>query len=320
MSQEEAQKSGYLNVEPGIKLDQCWPYQIITGRNGNSDGNWIFPDNLSLVNNNKACWNCTDPNTLKNKDNILFKIREGGVKNLLVMSGDNVNQEATIKAIQYVLQANGPMVCGFQIYGSFMDYWKYLKPTPNKKPEKLRDIYMFDPNSGDKSEGGHAVTIVGWGTFPNTDTRYNNGKPIRYWVMRNSWGATTADGGYGYIAFTTDWKPNVKLQVDVPESVDKDDQGNVIWEGGMFAITPGAFPENYLSYIGNTSKVVPTTLAPKIPSKNTTPSHIRLSSPNNDNVIVNNFNSLNTLEKTFLIIIALVGFILIGLGIKNLKF
>ena len=247
MTDKEAKVKGYLGIEPGIKLDICWPYQLITGRNSNKD-TWIFPDNLSKVNNNEACWNCTDPKILKDKDKILFKIRKGGVKNLLVMSGRTINREGTIKAIQKDLQANGPMVCGFQIYGSFMDYWKNLKTTPRKKPENLKDIYMINPNNPGKSQGGHAVTIVGWGTFPNSNNQINNGKPIRYWVMRNSWGTNSADGGYGYIAFSTDWQPNMKMEVDVPQEAETDSQGNIIWQGGMFGITAGEFPKKYLEY------------------------------------------------------------------------
>lgn len=248
MTEQEAKSKGYLNVNPGIKLDICWPYQLITGKNGNSTGTWIFPDNLTNVNKNQACWNCTDPKVLKDKDKILFKIRKGGVKNLLVMSGRNINREGTIKAIQKDLQANGPMICGFQIFESFMDYWKYLKPTPNKAPVNLKDIFMLNPSKPGKSSGGHAVTIVGWGTFPNSNKQINNGKPIRYWVMRNSWGANSADGGYGYIAFSTDWQPNMKMEVDVPQEAETDRQGNIVWQGGMFGITPGDFPEKYLEY------------------------------------------------------------------------
>jgi hypothetical protein len=315
MTADEAKKNGYLNVEPGVKLDICWPYQLITGKNGNNKGTWIFPDNLANT-NNQACWNCTDPNVLKDKDKILFKIRKGGVKNLLVMSGKTINREGTIKAIQKDLQFNGPMVCGFQTFDSFMKYWKNLKPTPNKKPEKLSDIYLAP--QGERSQGGHAVTIVGWGTFPNSDRRINNGKPIRYWVMRNSWGTNSADGGYGYIAFSTDYQPNTKLEVDVPQEVDYDRQGNIIWQGGMFGITPGDFPNKYLEYFNKNIK----------DDKNIK----NITSKPDQNVVSQDkkcvcdnkkfrsvFTNLNTGENVLLIILAVLAVALIAYGLYRMK-
>lgn len=318
MTTEEARKNGYLNVEPGVKLDICWPYQLITGKNGNNQGTWVFPDNLANVNNNQACWNCTDPNILKDKDKILFKIRKGGVKNLLVMSGRTINREGTIKAIQKDLQFNGPMVCGFQIYGSFMDYWKNLKPTPNKKPEKLSDIYMLNQNNAGKSQGGHAVTIVGWGTFPNSDRRINNGKPIRYWVMRNSWGTNSADGGYGYIAFSTDWDPNTRLEVDVPQEVDYDRQGNIIWQGGMFGITPGDFPQKYLEYFQNKNIISkPEQNITSKPEQNVVSQDKKCVCDNKK--FANVFTNLNTGQNTLLIILAILAVALIAYGIYKIK-
>ena len=305
MNTEEARRSGYLNVEPGVKLDICWPYQLITGRNSNNKGVWVFPDNLSNINDDKACWNCKDPNVLKDRDKILFKIRKGGVKNLLVMSGRTINREGTIKAIQKDLQFNGPMVCGFQIYESFMAYWKNLKPTPSKKPGKLQDIYMLNPNNPDKSQGGHAVTIVGWGTFPNSNLQINNGNPIRYWIMRNSWGTDSADGGYGYIAFSTDWQPNMKIEVDVPQEAETDNQGNIIWQGGMFGITPGEFPKTYLEYFKNVTQV---------------PNSTQKSQSNiAKNTYTGNYNDFSVGQKILLFALLVIGVCLVVYGIKKIK-
>ena len=40
-----------------------------------------------------------------------------------------------------------------------------------------------------------------------------SGKKVRYWEIRNTWGTYSGDGGYGYIAFSTDEPKNINLQI-----------------------------------------------------------------------------------------------------------
>jgi hypothetical protein len=136
--------------------------------------------------------------------------------------------------------------------------------------------------------------------------------------MRNSWGTNSADGGYGYIAFSTDYQPNTKLEVDVPQEVDYDRQGNIIWQGGMFGITPGDFPNKYLEYFNKNIK----------DDKNIK----NITSKPDQNVVSQDkkcvcdnkkfrsvFTNLNTGENVLLIILAVLAVALIAYGLYRMK-
>lgn len=61
------------------------------------------------------------------------------------------------------LVEGGTLYVAFQVYEDFFSY--------------RRGIY--EHTSGDRSHGGHAVTLLGWGE--------ENG--IKYWTCQNSWGS-----------------------------------------------------------------------------------------------------------------------------------
>mmetsp|Transcript_75439 Transcript_75439/g.157298 ORF Transcript_75439/g.157298 Transcript_75439/m.157298 type:complete len:855 (+) Transcript_75439:141-2705(+) len=73
--------------------------------------------------------------------------------------------------IQRHIHEYGPVYISFAVTSDFMN-WDW-----NSKP-----IYT----GGSGAEGGHAVMAVGWGNQGSTD----------YWILRNSWDAYWADGGY----------------------------------------------------------------------------------------------------------------------------
>ena len=77
--------------------------------------------------------------------------------------------------LQRHIQESGPLFIGFTTTSKFMS-WPWAK-----KP-----IYT----GGGTPSGGHAVTLVGWGSG------FQDGVGVDYWLIRNSWGASFADGGY----------------------------------------------------------------------------------------------------------------------------
>jgi len=73
----------------------------------------------------------------------------------------------------------GPVVSGFYVFADFM--YSY----------DGKGIYTH-PDTGGESLGGHAISIVGFGEEPDPQT----GEIIKYWWIRNSWGADWGINGY----------------------------------------------------------------------------------------------------------------------------
>ncbi len=106
-----------------------------------------------------------------------------------------------MKSIQKEIIERGPVTTGFTVYDSFqyqfgsdsMGGQKYNKKDFPLGHNSKSLIYMYN-GSKEKDLGGHAVTIVGWGTYHHTDS----GKlyKIPYWVCLNSWGAEWGHSGF----------------------------------------------------------------------------------------------------------------------------
>ncbi len=99
--------------------------------------------------------------------------------------------------IQKEIIERGPVTTGFVVYNDFQEYFggvglggqKYTNGNPLGSSSN-RLIYMKDPDTKEKPVGGHAVVIVGWGTF-----KYKN-VLIPYWTLLNSWGAEWGHSGF----------------------------------------------------------------------------------------------------------------------------
>lgn len=103
--------------------------------------------------------------------------------------------------IQSEIIQRGPVNSGFYIYNDFETNFGGLglggQMYNDKNPlggDSNCLIYMRDPNLTDKPTGGHAITIVGWGTFIYKE----NGKEynIPYWTCLNSWGTEWGHSGF----------------------------------------------------------------------------------------------------------------------------
>jgi len=206
----------WLEESNSIKLESCWPYNMIVNHK------WISPNPLP----NDCCSTCCDDKILS-KINQLYTIQPNSTKSLIVFNNGQIDKNATISAIQREIMSNGPVITGFQVYDDFMTYWNYGAPK--------KQIYVCNNRGG---SGGHAVTITGWGTGT-----VQSGKTVRYWELRNTWGTYSGDGGYGYVAFSTDEPKNINLQIDIPQEYYRDPRtGEVQWSGGIFTLSPGSLP------------------------------------------------------------------------------
>lgn len=188
-----------------IKTESCWPYNILLSHNN------VCPEQLPT----ECCYCCGD---LTEKDNnLFFKVKPNSTKNLVIITNNKVNEEQTILSIQKEIMSNGPVITGFDVYDDFEKYWNFEASKGN--------IYIKDINSTNNL-GGHAVIVCGWGT------KIINGKKIRYWEIKNSWGSYSGDGGYCKIAFSTDVATNKILKLDIPLLY------NNTLNGGMITMIP----------------------------------------------------------------------------------
>ena len=101
----------------------------------------------------------------------------------------------------------GPVVAGIDVYSDFI--------TWHSDPKKCHDeVYIYDEKS--EFEGGHAVTIVGYGNL--------NGK--FYWLIQNSWGKDACDKGFVKVGFgqigvecIAFAEPYIKKEGIIPEEI-----------------------------------------------------------------------------------------------------
>jgi hypothetical protein len=83
----------------------------------------------------------------------------------------------------YEIYHYGPIVAGYKVTQSFMDFFK----DPNNAKKVFTQDFV-DAYANDKDLGGHAIVIAGWGVDEDTG--------IKYWLIRNSWGTGWGDQGW----------------------------------------------------------------------------------------------------------------------------
>lgn len=141
-------------------------------------------------------------------------------KNAYTVSNDS-------KEIQQEIMQRGPVNSGFYVYEDFQsDFGStgkggQLYDGKNPLGSKYNSlVYMrdTDTNSDEQPIGGHAITIVGWGTFvyKEGDEEYQ----IPYWTCLNSWGTEWGHNGF----------PNYENRNGIPSRMDG---------GGYFWIVRG---------------------------------------------------------------------------------
>jgi len=94
--------------------------------------------------------------------------RSGGV---YMVSDTNLTVSRNEREIGREIWKYGPVTSGMRVYEDLFDW-------------DGTGVYQWDGTA--PLTGGHAVVIMGWGTL--------NG--VKYWQVRNTWGAEWGDGGY----------------------------------------------------------------------------------------------------------------------------
>ncbi len=94
------------------------------------------------------------------------------------------------EAVQYARTELGNSAMAAVAAGLPVVFGTYL-PSAYYKEAAQTGIMPVDANRARRPDGGHAMLIVGYDV------------PGRYWLVRNSWGPSYADGGYFKIPFET---------------------------------------------------------------------------------------------------------------------
>jgi hypothetical protein len=119
---------------------------------------------IDATNKLPSCDLLTPPNQCLNPE---VAKRYWPVQDFYIVS-DSKDAKVIAEAMKYDLCSHGPMLVGFWIFDDFLDNFDAKK--------------VYVPKPGQPKQGGHAVTLISWGTTTQ------NGKKIDFWLCANSWG------------------------------------------------------------------------------------------------------------------------------------
>lgn len=131
-------------------------------------------DGISIIKNMGCASDKTDPYDVKNFRNpptkeAIIEASHFKVKNTFRLSG--------LSDVKHCLSDGYPLVIGIQAFNSI-------------NSEKAWKTGVVDlPTEGEKPEGGHAITLVGF-----SDEK-------KHFIFRNSWSKSWGDEGYGYLSY-----------------------------------------------------------------------------------------------------------------------
>jgi hypothetical protein len=212
----------------GVSTEECWPFQKIVKT---TKGKNCCNSNVhSCPSGNKCHDGCANNHIFhagKKTTKLLVKYNKPG--NLEGQQFD-IDIEGTTKAIQREIYQHGPVSSGFEVPITFKDFWK------NKS---IDDVYTPDTK---ETEGGHAISLVGWGGDIGN----------RYWLVRNSWGLTHDKHGYCKFAFSSDTNPKYLTGIDIPLNIGGIDNNTGIQtaQGGVVVFDAGDIPSTYTTTKG----------------------------------------------------------------------
>lgn len=95
------------------------------------------------------------------------------------------------------IKERGPVMVAFEAPVSLFYYHGgiFTGPDPEKQEEGTATEWQHT---------NHAVVAVGWGVDEDKPDPKNNGEPMKYWIIKNTWGDDWGEGGYFKIRRSTD--------------------------------------------------------------------------------------------------------------------
>jgi hypothetical protein len=141
--------------------------------------------------------------------------------------------------------------------GGFIVYKNFIKDKNKGKFKETNGIYIQSVNySGNVNDiytpvGGHAISIIGWGseklTFKDQyETNYKD-VTIDYWICRNSWGEKWGDNGYFKYAMYKEF-PDTEL-LPINKNIAFENETSQYGEpglGGVILMTPDSIGDSDL--------------------------------------------------------------------------
>ena len=200
------------NYTEGDKLSSC---SVIQGPYYSFCSGYVFDkyDNTKLQ-NIVDVFNESDVNPPAMTQDIEEKVPWTDPQIFRFRAKNAYNITDDVLEIQREILQRGPVNSGFNVYKDFEEDFGgqglggqlYSGGIPIGSNKNCL-IYMKDPNTTDKPSGGHAITIVGWGSFVYS----YRGKEysIPYWTCLNSWGVEWGHNGF----------PNYDNRSGLPENL-----------------------------------------------------------------------------------------------------
>lgn len=156
-----------------------------------------------------------------------------GVESGLPVNSVNLSDEVlsfNVNNMMHSIYIHGPLITAMCVWTDFL-YYPHIETIYRRKNSFTINGQTFQ----NRFEGGHCVTIVGWG---ETIIGSQN---IKYWIAKNSWKGWGLSGSYFLIEKGTN---QVNIEYDSVEIIPDTSRAPSMEEGFHIAITSESFPSD----------------------------------------------------------------------------
>lgn len=200
---------GYGEIAAGLEPNRYSCGRIYADRNGKNENiqGMYTRDAIKILKDEGDCvhhefrWHMSDYQTVKR-------------------AYDRREEELNEKSAPYKIKSYVRLYGDEEIKTAILTYGAVIMAYPMYKSN---DIYIEPPKDGEVSTGSHAITVIGW--------------TKDHWILQNSWGELSGDGGLYYMSMKYPWREAWCVQVDTdsprnpaPKCDYWNDLGHDAWE------------------------------------------------------------------------------------------